>query len=128
MYGDHYRSQQTATASPAQLVTMLYDGALTALARVRVADQPAETVNGELQRAQAIVRELQMTLDLERGGEVAANLSSLYTWMLEQLLHANIHKELRGLDLVTESLATLRQAWVEAAATQEALAVAGGAR
>lgn len=128
MYGDHYRSQQAATASPAQLVTMLYDGVLTALARLQVADQSTEVVNRELQRAQAIVRELQMTLDFDRGGDVAANLSSLYTWMLEQLVDANVRKDVSGLGAVAESLTALRDAWVEAAATQDALAVAGSSQ
>jgi len=118
----HYLAQQVETASPAQLVTMLYDGALAALTRARMTwDQPLE-VNRELQRAQRILTELRVTLDYERGGEIAGNLGSLYVWMIDELIAANLDKDADRLDPVERTLKEIRAAWVEATHGNQAAA------
>ncbi len=118
----HYLAQQVETASPAQLVTMLYDGALAAITRARMKwDQPLE-VNRELQRAQRIITELRVTLDYERGGQIAGNLGSLYVWMIDELIAANIEKDADRLAPVERSLKEIRAAWVEATTGSEAAA------
>lgn len=113
-----YQTQSVATATPAQLVTMLYDRALVAIGRVRQEDGTQlgaiETINVELQRAQDIVTELQLALDHQQGGEIAANLHALYDFCLEQLLEANIDKDMSRLDAVDSTLRGLREAWAEA--------------
>lgn len=120
MYTTNYLVQQVETASPAQLVTLLYDGALAAIGRALARPDHAETVNHELQRAQAIITELRVTLDFDNGGEVAERLEALYAWFLEQLVTSNVTKDLEPLRTVAEQLATLREAWVEAMATMPA--------
>jgi flagellar secretion chaperone FliS len=112
-----YQQGAVTTASPAQLVLMCYDGVLAAITRTRQAAGDIGTMNRELQRAQDILTELQVTLDFERGGTIAANLSSLYTYALEQLLEANLTKDLAPLDVVTEIVSDLRGAWAEACTT-----------
>lgn len=113
-----YQTQSVATATPAQLVTMLYDRALVATGRVRQQDrdQPGgvEAMNHELQRAQDILTELQLALDHEQGGAIAANLHALYEFCLERLVEANLHKDLSLLDAVDTTLRGLRDAWDDA--------------
>ena len=113
-----YRQQEAQTASPAQLVLMLYNGALAEVARANrgIEADPIdyEDVNDCLTRAQAIVTELEVTLDLERGGPMAANLASLYEFCLDQLMTANIAKTGEGLAEVTDVLTGLRDAWEQA--------------
>jgi flagellar protein FliS len=116
---NRYQSDAIATAGPAQLVLMLFDGALSSLMRARTAlTEPGtdmrETSHKELQRCQDIVWELRMSLDLERGGSIAANLGSLYDYCLTQLVQANVGKDASKLDIVEEVLGDLRGAWAEA--------------
>lgn len=119
-----YRQQQVATASPAQLVLMLYDGALAAVGRARSAQAEGlagiPVVNRELQRAQDIVSELLVTLDADRGGGVAQSLARLYDFTLDRLIRANISKDLTLLEPVVEVLQNLRDAWEAACCRQVA--------
>lgn len=125
-----YRMQSVTTAGPAQLVLMLYDGVLAAIERARRAATDAaapgtvETINRELQRAQNIVSELQVTLDHEQGGGIAANLHALYDFCLDRLVRANVTKELDELDAVWRVLASLREAWAESCCTVPVTAAA----
>ena len=123
-----YQTQSVATATPAQLVTMLYDRALVAIGRVRAQDrsQPGaiEAINVELQRAQDIVTELQLALDHQHGGEIAQNLDLLYDFCLDRLLQANMHKDdASHLEGVEKTLRGLREAWDEACVQQVPVAV-----
>lgn len=119
-----YQHQAVATATPAQLVLMLYDGALTAIARARNAHtegmQGMEVVNRELQRAQAILNELLITLDREQGGAIAQSLAGLYDFCIERLVQANTSKQLDGLTPVEEVVRDLRNAWESACCRQVA--------
>jgi flagellar secretion chaperone FliS len=112
---DQYRTQAATTASPAQLVLMLFDGCLTEIARAERAltAVPADLaeVNDCLGRAQAIVTELSATLDRERGGEIAANLGSLYHFCGEQLIEANVRKTAGPLAAVATTIGGIRDAW-----------------
>lgn len=105
-----YQSQAVETAGPAQLVLMLYDRMLTGLLRARETDD-REVVNAELQRVQAILMELRVTLDHERGGQIAANLGALYDFCRDRVLRANVRQELSLLDEVEPVIAELRDAW-----------------
>lgn len=120
---DIYRTQAVTTAGPAQLVLMLFDRALLAVRRARqAADDDAsqasiDTINHELQRAQDIVSELQVTLDHEQGGQIAANLHGLYAFCLEHLITANVRKDVSALNPVESVLAQLRDTWEQACCT-----------
>jgi flagellar protein FliS len=116
---NRYQSDAIATAGPAQLVLMLFDGAMTSLLRARTAlaesgPDMRETSHKELQRCQDIVWELRMSLDREQGGAIAMNLGSLYDYCLTQLVSANVNKDASQLDIVEEILGDLRGAWAEA--------------
>jgi flagellar secretion chaperone FliS len=124
-----YRQQAATTASPAQLVMMLYDGALAEIARAERAlsatPVDVEDAHDCLSRAQAIVMELSLTLDHERGGQVAGHLASLYTYCSEQLITANVRKSPAELPSVRDVITGLRDAWETACVQQLAPAVAG---
>lgn len=115
-----YQSEAVTTAGPAQLVLMLYDGALSSVRQaVRILGDGAtpvhvERAHRELARAQDIVTELSVTLDRAEGGAVAAGLASLYDFCLDRLVTANLRKDPEGLDAVASVLAQLRDTWAEA--------------
>jgi flagellar protein FliS len=121
-----YRQVATQTASPGQLVLMLYEGAIRFLERARqgfAADDPLEfnqTINNNVLRAQAIINELDFALDLQHGGELAATLSRLYSYLDRRLHEANQHKNEAGIVEVVRRLTILRDAWAEMLQQQNA--------
>jgi flagellar secretion chaperone FliS len=120
-----YRRTAVQSASPMQLVVMLYDGALRFLVEARDADMAGNlTARAQaVSKALAIVAECQSTLNLERGGTIAHNLDRLYSYMLDRLLDVAMKKDASGIDEVHKLLSTLRDAWSQAA-VQESQPVA----
>jgi len=119
-YGaQNYVRTQVESASPMELVVLLYDGA------VRTADAAHEAmISGNipgrrtaLNKLMAIIAELQNTLDVTRGGRVAEELDGLYTYMLSRLLKAITEQDAKPIDEVRRLLATLADGWREAART-----------
>jgi len=114
-----YRQVATQTASPGQLVLMLFDGAIRFLERARLgfaADDPLEfnqTIHNNVVRAQEIIAELNFSLNLEQGGELAATLRRLYDYMDGRLHESNQYKKEDGILDVIGRLTTLRDAWAE---------------
>ena len=116
-----YQNQAVGTANPAQLVLMLYDRALAAIARaehlmVTPQADSIDVIHAELTRAQEIVTELSLSLDHDRGGVIAGNLEAIYDFCLARLAEANVRKSPTLLPAVSHSLAELRTAFAEAAA------------
>jgi flagellar protein FliS len=129
-----YRSNAVLTASPGQLVLMLYDGALKSIAFAREAfDQPEsnprriETIHQHLQKAQAIIAELQSGLNFEAGGELSNTLFRLYDYHGRRLFEANMKKQVEPVIEVERLLRDLRDAWAEMLMKQEP-SVAEGVR
>jgi flagellar protein FliS len=119
--GEAYQSQAVGTAGPMQLVLMLYDRALAAIARSEWAlknREPGslELAHQELTRAQDIVTELMLSLDHDKGGEISTSLNAIYEFCLERLTQANLSKDATALPFVAKSLSDLREAWAHIAA------------
>ena len=82
---DSYRKVATQTATPGQLVLMLYDGALRFLEQARTGFdfkdpvQFNQTINNNILRAQAIIHEMNASLIMQAGGEVASNSAASTT-------------------------------------------------
>lgn len=119
-YARTYRANAVLTASPGQLVLMLYDGALKAMAIAREAfaqpgDDPRriETINTQLLKAQAIIQELQGGLNMEAGGEFARTMQRLYDYHHRRLLEANIRKQVEPVIEVERLVRELRDAWAQ---------------
>jgi flagellar secretion chaperone FliS len=112
-----YYQTQVQSRSPLELVVMLYDGALRFLQQTVDAMQRGDLVakRDSLSRAMAIVTELHGMLDLEQGGEVAASLDSLYTYMIERLTTANQQRDPAPVAEVIRLLTGLREAWSQIA-------------
>lgn len=112
-----YRKVATSTASPGQLILMLYDGAIRFLERAKAGFQledPVEcntTINNNILRAQDIIRELDFSLNAERGGELAQELHRLYDYFDRVLLEANLRKDGGGVAEVIQRITALRDAW-----------------
>jgi len=112
---------QIGTADPGGLVLALYDGAIGFLRQAKAdleAQRPAAAHEG-ITRAEKIVMELLACLR-EEGGEITSNLKSIYTFILEQLVAANMSKDAEKVGAVIELLLPLRDAWQEAAAKARA--------
>jgi flagellar protein FliS len=108
-----YRSTQAQTSSPLELVVMLYDGALRFLAdaeRGFTTGDAGVRATG-ISKALAIVNELQSTLDLEKGGAVAAELDRLYEFTQDRLLAATRECRVEPVHEARAVLASLAEAW-----------------
>ena len=104
------------TASPHQLITMLFDGALVAMVTAK-----HHMENGEIfEKGQAISKAILIIdsglrggLNFEAGdGELSQNLNSLYLYMSEQLMQANLKNDPAILDEVYRLLSEIKSAWV----------------
>jgi flagellar protein FliS len=106
------------------MVVMLYDGALRQLGQAKTAmvDNDLVTKRDTLSRGLAIVTELQGMLNLEAGGEIAASLDGLYTYIHGCCLDANTQRNPARLDEALRLLTTLRSAWAEIAAAPQSVA------
>jgi flagellar protein FliS len=112
-----YYQTQIQSRSPLELVVMLYDGALRFLQQTVDAMERGDLVakRDALSRAMAILAELHGMLDLEQGGEVAASLDSLYTYMMERLTTANQQRDAAPVAEVMRLMSGLRDAWSQIA-------------
>lgn len=125
-YVKTYRSNAVLTASPGQLVLMLFDGALKSMALAREGfkqpeDDPRriEVINHQLQKAQNILHELQSGLNLEAGGDFAQTLYRLYDYHTRRLFEANLRKDVAPVIEVEGLVGSLRDAWCEMLSKQE---------
>ncbi|MDE2401583.1 MAG: flagellar export chaperone FliS [Burkholderiales bacterium] len=101
-------------ASPHQLVGLLLNGALEAIAQARGAIQSGqvEVKCKAISKAVGIVDEgLKACLDLKSGGTLAANLNDLYGYVTMRLTHANLHSDDQALEECANLLSPLRDAW-----------------
>ena len=113
-----YMGDTVATASPQQLLVMLYDRLALDLERAEDALVAAdrETAHGQLLHAQEIVLELRGSLqvDVWEGGP---RLAALYSWVLTELMKANLKGDVRRVRDCRKVVEPLRDAWREAAAS-----------
>lgn len=111
---NRYRQMEVDSRSPLDLVVMLYDGALRFIAQARAAHDRGDIAGrrDHLSRALAIVSELQSTLNLEEGGEVAKSLDALYSFVNWRLLDVTSKRDIGALDEAARILTVLRDAWM----------------
>lgn len=112
-----YRQFSVQGATPIGLVVMLYDGAIAAMHRAAAAIEAHNIPEKctQLNRAVAIIAQLEGTLNFELGGEVARILKCLYVYARAQLLKANVENSVAVLDSLIAKLSTVRDAWHQAA-------------
>jgi flagellar protein FliS len=116
---DSYRKVATQTASPGQLVLMLYDGTLKFLDKAMTGFDHKDpllfnqTINNNIVRAQAIIHEMNASLNMKDGGEVASNFRRLYNYFYRRLTEANRSKQKEPIEETITRLRALRDSWAE---------------
>lgn len=111
-----YQQNSAMTASPQELTLMLYNGSLKfmKMAKRALADKKFEEKNTNIIKAQNIVQELRVTLDLKI--EMSAGLAQMYEYMYTRLLDANMKNDTEALEEVVILMTDMRNTWKEAMA------------
>ncbi|AMW32732.1 flagellar protein FliS [Fervidobacterium changbaicum] len=111
-----YMEQMVLTASPAKLIELLLQKAISVIDEAKnfIDSKDYNNANAKIVRAQDIIMELNLSLDMEKGGEIAKNLRALYNYMYRTLVEANIKKDKKMLDDVKVLLEDLLSTWREA--------------
>jgi flagellar protein FliS len=113
-----YLGASVSTASPQQLLVMLYDRLALDLERAEVGltSGEQETARENLVHAQEIILELRASLNVEvwEGGP---RLAALYSWLVGELIQANLKSDVRRVRDCRSVVEPLRDAWREAAAS-----------
>lgn len=102
------------SASPHQLIVMLFDGARSAMVRARLLLQQGDIPGKGMAISKAIdiiANGLKAGLDVEKGGELAENLSALYDYMTQRLMIANLHNDVKVIEEVEALLENIAEAW-----------------
>ncbi len=116
---DSYRKVATQTATPGQLVLMLYDGALSFLEKALLGfdhQDPLlrnQTISNNIIRSQAIIHQMNASLNMAAGGEVSANFRRLYNYFYRRLTEANRSKQIGPIQEVISRLRVLRDSWAK---------------
>lgn len=124
-----YQTQAIMTASPVQLVAMLYDRAITCLNEAIKAIEAGEIERRWQANTKAIdiISHLAMTLDMDKGGQIAQNLEQLYRFMVAQLVNVDVRNDPKPARDVIKLLEPLRDSWKELARDGSAGRQAAGA-
>jgi flagellar protein FliS len=108
-----YQETSIATESKGRLVVMLYDGAIKFM-RLAIKELEAKDYEAKgryIDRAQDIINELNAVLDMESGGEIAANLRKLYVFMSKRLSEANVQRDPQMIREVISLMEELNKGW-----------------
>lgn len=127
--GVQYREMQVRAASPARLTVMLFEHLEVLLRRAQtaIANNQVEQRVEALGKARAIVSELLGTLDIERGGALALDLSMLYGFLLAELVDVGSRRDTVYLGRIIGLVHTLSEAFAGAAAQLESVPVPASA-
>lgn len=108
-----YRKTDVSTSDPLKLVIMCYEGAIDSLklAKEKIKEQDYEKKAKAIIKALDIIDELLCSLNFEKGGAIAGNLSRLYNYMIRRILHADVNRDIGAIDEVIGMLDELRSAW-----------------
>ena len=106
-----YQQNSVTTASPGELTNMLYNGCLKFIGKAKIAmeSNQIEERNSNIQKAQNIVRELMVTLNMDY--DVSKNMLSIYEYMNSRLTEANIQNDLVALSEVEDLTLQFRDTW-----------------
>lgn len=108
-----YQEQSIMTASPGELTLMLYNGCIKFInqAKLFIEQKNIEKANNAIIRAQDIIQELMVTLNMDY--EISKNLAALYDYMNRRLIDANISKDTQILEEILDMVTELRDTWIE---------------
>jgi flagellar secretion chaperone FliS len=117
---NEYKKTQITTANQGKLIVMLYDGAIKFLniAIENMNPKTYDVANNNIIKAQDIITELLLSLNMKDGGEISQNLFNLYMYFKKALLDANIKKDAEMVRNVLKLLKELRDAWDKISANE----------
>jgi flagellar protein FliS len=120
--GHRYRRNDILTATPEALVGKLFEGAIGSSRLAKGLAEPSGLAERGrlLSKALAIVGELRASLDLERGGEIAANLDRLYEFVIDRITEASLRRIDEPVEEALRVLEPLSDAWNRVASTAAA--------
>jgi flagellar protein FliS len=118
-----YQENRVMTQTPGRVVVMLYEGAVKFLKQaIREMEAGQYIEKGKsISRAVDIIQELNFTLNMEAGGEIAKNLRQLYAFMLDRLFQANIRKDAGMIRETIKVLEGLNESWKAVASGKAAV-------
>jgi flagellar secretion chaperone FliS len=110
-----YRETAVRSASPVGLVIMLYEAAIQDLRDIAAAMEANDIQrrSDQSHHLLQVLNQLQGSLDMERGGEVAANLDQYYNLVRSRLLEAELKNSKEIIEWLLKQFLSLHQAWVE---------------
>ena len=111
---DRYKQDYVTTASPLDLIIMLYDGCIKQLKLSKIFEEEnlQKDFLDAVEKAEEIILELIRSLNMNY--EISNNLLDLYQFMLKELVETTYSKEMDRIDKVIEFMSSLRESWVEA--------------
>ncbi|MBW2621523.1 MAG: flagellar export chaperone FliS [Deltaproteobacteria bacterium] len=117
-----YKRTQVTTVDKGRLIVLLYDGAIKFIHQAKECAElgDIESKCNNINKAMDIISELNHSLNMSDGGEIALNLRRLYQFLNDRLLEGKIKKETHYLVEVEKILSTLNEAWNEVVSTPEA--------
>lgn len=108
-----YRQASVLTADPMKLILMCYSGAISNLKKARnaYAAKDYEAKGKALQKAMDIIDELNASLDMNQGGQIANNLRGIYHYLTRKLTEADLKRDLKAFDDAVRMLEEIESAW-----------------
>ncbi len=114
-----YQTTAVKTASQGRLVVMLYQGAAKELSAAfscfeaddKIPAKKIEEFGRHIMKTQEIISELQVSLDMEKGGQISQNLMSLYVYFNKELMDVNINQDKKKLSFILDMIKQLGSAW-----------------
>ena len=115
-YLKQYKQNQIETATPEQILILLYDGAIQYLnhAKIALEEDDNEQFQSNMFGCERIIIEFMNTLKLDEGGHFAATLYRLYEYLNKTLITATIIRDVEKIDEVLKHLMNLRETWQKA--------------
>lgn len=112
-YQNHFLETSVSEATPYKLVALLYEGGIKHMKLMRLMMERKQVVakTEQANKVTSILYGLKAGLDIERGGDVAANLDALYNYILKQVMNASLTNDVALLDEAHDLLKELQAAW-----------------
>jgi flagellar protein FliS len=112
----NYKQSSIETTPPEKLLLMLFDGGIKFIYHAKMAIERGDfdTAHHNLVKVQDILTELIVSLDMEKGGDIAINLRSLYAFYLNEIVEANLSKNVQKLGPVMDFFREFRTVWEQA--------------
>ena len=107
----HYNNNKVLTASPAELTLLLYEGAIKFcnIAMMGLEENNIQKTHDNIKKAQAIIEELQATLN--HSYKVAEDFDNVYRYIYDLLVQANMHKDKEILERALTEIRGMRDTW-----------------